>query len=436
MGLFAWVLGSSLFGEIPVMAQVGFATFFFFAAKYFVELGEKIEIRDIMILLALLQWIVGPILAYTYFPDDPIFYMSVDIETYMAYVVPATFAFIAGLYLPIFRKYVHEDYLLHYVKILGQRYRNIDFLLIVVGLVAYELVDFVPGVLRFVMVLFSSMRFVGLYFLILNDRPFKWLIFAVVLGLFAAAALRTAMFHDLLLWLGFIFTMVAFIYKFSVRTKLLLMVGFFFLGVSVQAVKYSLRTFSASNRGLDVLGQVAGEKVEGDYLLSEVYLSSTVVRMNQGWIISRILAHMPTFEPFAEGETIRTGIMDALLPSIIREKTTFAGYSIYFERFTGLRLAKGTSMDLSVLGEAYANYGNQGGAVFMFLYGLFFNFLFMRVFLLAIRHPSLILWIPLIFLHTVKAETDFASTMNYLFKAIIVVWAFFFGMKRFLNINI
>jgi hypothetical protein len=93
-------------------------------------------------------------------------------------------------------------------------------------------------------------------------------------------------------------------------------------------------------------------------------------------------------------------------------------------------------MDISIMGEAYANYGVNGGVIFMFFLGLFYNFILSRIFIYSVNTPTLILMIPLMFLQVVKAETDFTSSMNYLVKAIMVVFMIYFGLRKMLGMNI
>ena len=93
-------------------------------------------------------------------------------------------------------------------------------------------------------------------------------------------------------------------------------------------------------------------------------------------------------------------------------------------------------MGLGLIGEAYANFGISGGAFFMFIIGLFYNFFLSRIFKIGEKHPALIFFIPLLFLQVVKAETDFSVILNHLIKATIIVWFVFFSFNKFLKIKI
>ena len=424
--------------DLYFYSTLGLAFFLFFAVKFFFELGNKIDIRDVMILMASLQWVVGPILAYIFITDDPIFYMAVDEQTYIDFVVPATFMFALGLYLPFWKKILREDLIVENIRTIVNKYPNLDFLFIFGGIFFTLIAGFLPRSLGFFIYLLASIRFIGLYFLILRNRPFKWYIFAFVLISFATISLRQAMFHDLILWLIFMVIIIAFIYRITIPQKIILFIlGIVFL-LAIQLVKGEFRSLNSSDRSIGEFYDLATENIQDENLLySDAFIFYNITRINQGWIIARIMYYTPTFEPFANGETIWKGIKASLLPRFLMpEMKTFAGYSEYFERFTGQELARGTSMDLSILGEAYANYGIFGGAMFMFFLGLFYNFILFQIFRLSVNNPSLLFMIPIMFLHVVKAETDFTTTMNFLIKAIMVSYGIFWGLRTFFGMKI
>jgi hypothetical protein len=161
-----------------------------------------------------------------------------------------------------------------------------------------------------------------------------------------------------------------------------------------------------------------------------------VTRINQGWIIARIMSWTPSREPFAEGETIKEAVKATLLPRFLAPNKVIAGGRTYFTRFTGKDISEDTSMGLSLLGEAYANYAIFGGSLFMFIIGLFYNFFVFQIYKIANKHPTIIFFIPLIFLQVVKAETDFSVILNHLIKASIAVWMIYFAVRRFFHIKL
>lgn len=424
--------------SLDIFSSIGIGLFLFFGTKFFLEIGEKIEIRDIMILLAVLQWVIGPLLAYKIYPDDDFYYMAVEIEVYMGYVVPASLAFAVGLYLPIWKKKQSENEYLFEIKKFVHKNKNIDLILILIGIISELVIELVPSSIRFVLFLFSGLRFIGLYFLFLSNRKNKLIFVYIMLGWLFLTALRETLFHDLILWLGFFAVIVAFITKPTIRKKTVFLIVIIFLVVSIQTVKHSFREAlsEGTGSGVGLFTDLVQEKViDSDYVTSETNLSAMVVRINQGWIIARIMSWTPSREPFAEGETIEIAIKAAFMPRFLFPDKVKAGGRTYFYRFTGKELSDNTSMGLGLIGEAYANYGVSGGAFFMFIIGLFYNFFLSRIFKIAKKYPAIIFFIPLLFLQVVKAETDFSVILNHLIKATVAVWMIFWGLKTFLKIR-
>jgi len=433
------------FTKVGTLAIFGCSIFIYFCVKFFNELGTKLEIRDLMIIIALLQWVVGPVLSYSYFNDDPLYKMSVSEDEYMSYVVPASVLFIAGLYLPIYRKIANEDEKLNQIREIMKYEPNLDLILIGIGVVANLFESSAPSSTTFFFYLLGSLRYIGLYFLLLNDtRQNKLLyIIPILLWLFLHA-LGDGVFHDLLLWMGFFFLVAAVINKLNLQQKLTYIFLLIFLVLIIQVAKHQYRTeidrientqgrfTSITEKGSVFTNIVQNKLTSPAEIFSSMYLSNNVTRINQGWIIARIMSYTPRIQPFADGETIMDGIY-ALLPRFLFPDKAIAGGKKNFERFTGKKLRDGTSMNLSVMGEAYANFGTTGGMMFMFTLALFFNLVLGNIYRISDHFPTLILWIPLLFLQVVKAETDFVTVINYLFKACIVVWFIFWTFQKFLK---
>ena len=165
-------------------------------------------------------------------------------------------------------------------------------------------------------------------------------------------------------------------------------------------------------------------------------LNNINARVNQGWIIARIMNHVPQNEPYANGQTVIRAFEAALLPRILASDKAVAGGKENFERFTGTPLNKNTSMDLSLAGEGYANFGKWGGMVFLMAIGLFFNLALIAVIRISRAHPTLILTIPLLFFQVIKAETDFATVLNHLTKSIVVVVFIYWAINKIFKIQI
>lgn len=431
-----------IFFDAQFFTSLGIALFVFIFLKFFNDLGNKIEIRDIMSMIGVLQWVVAPAIAYQIAPDHPIFYMAVTEETYMSFLVPACYALVIGMYIPLGRNLSIAGKQLDEIKEYMKENKNLPYILIAIGFVSGSVSNYVPASLGFLLFLLGNMQFVGLFMLMVAEgAKYKWLVFGGVMFLLVSASIAQGMFHQLILWLFFMFLMFAFIFKFNNQLKFIMMSLGFLLIFLIQSVKeeYRMATWygaqvqtSQTDVFLDI---VTSRLLNPSYLVSPIVIENITIRMNQGWIIARILRHVPKREPFAKGETVETAVWASLLPRVLNPNKAVAGGQTNFERFTGTPLNKNTSMDLSVAGEAWANFGYTGGILFMFIMGLFYNIVLTRLVIIARKHPTLVLWIPLLFFQVIKAETDLATVLNHLVKSIMVVALIFWGFKTFLKIK-
>jgi len=140
--------------------------------------------------------------------------------------------------------------------------------------------------------------------------------------------------------------------------------------------------------------------------------------------------------PFAGGETIVIAIKASILPRFLFPDKPIAGGKQNYEKYVGFGLQSSTSMGISLLGEAYINFGVQGAWIFMFIFGLISSFVIQRFFLLAAQYPTIWLWFPLILLHFVKAETELLVQLNFLVKSILMVYVFVWANKHFLRLKL
>jgi hypothetical protein len=141
---------------------------------------------------------------------------------------------------------------------------------------------------------------------------------------------------------------------------------------------------------------------------------------------------VPKTEPYANGETIFSAIATAIVPRVLWPNKPVAGKKDFY-RFTGYRL-KGTSMGITPIGEAYANYGARGGIITMFFYGLFLAWVFRVIIKRSLYKDSLlIIFIPLIFFRAIYAESDLMRTLTAATKGVMFVVFLNFMLKQYLR---
>src|SRR5205085_10915478 len=123
-------------------------------------------------------------------------------------------------------------------------------------------------------------------------------------------------------------------------------------------------------------------------------------RLNQGWVMAVILKTIPARKPFLEGELFYRELKGLFLPRFLMADKAVAQSSEKFERFAGYKL-KGYTIAVGILGDGYGNFGVNGGIIFCFFIGLFFN-IATTVFLNVCRkYPMLFLWYFVVFFYMV-----------------------------------
>lgn len=264
----------------------------------------------------------------------------------------------------------------------------------------------------------------------------------IVLFFLVIDAFAMTLFHDLLLWLGFTILLFSLNLKpnFLIKTSVLY-AGFLF-AFTLQAIKGDYRSAVWAGKVTDEVSKVDllessfTSRIAAEGLFTERNVNNFIYRINQGWIIGHTMAHTPRFQPYANGETIQEGIFATLLPRFLAPEKAVSGGRDYFEKYSGLELVKGTSMDLSPLGEAYANFAAAGGAIFMYFLGLLYAAILSFISKKSFITPSLILWIPLLFQQAIKAESDITTGINHISKAAIVIFLVYWVANKFFNVKL
>ena len=81
------------------------------ALRFISQLGKSLPILELMLLIAAAQWIMGPLIEYNLPNLHYKYFMYVDQQQYMSYVVPAFGAFAIAVYLGLgsYQNYFYRD---------------------------------------------------------------------------------------------------------------------------------------------------------------------------------------------------------------------------------------------------------------------------------------------------------------------------------------
>lgn len=222
----------------------------------------------------------------------------------------------------------------------------------------------------------------------------------------------------------------------SPRIKLFTIVGGFLMLSVIQAVKSDYRLLLKGGFDGNVVGLFFGtvnQKYDSGFFDEEEDAAGLNVRLNQGWIISAVMDHVPRNLEYADGETVKDAVVASLVPRFLNPNKKEAGGQENFTKYTGLALSDNTSMGLSIIGEFYANFGVLVGIFVMGFWGILLCLIWQRLILNTYKIPLLIFYLPLIYLQVVKAETELVVVLNHLLKSIITVAIFFWFTKRYLK---
>jgi hypothetical protein len=382
-------------------------------------------IPGLIALIAMLQWVLGAWAGYHIPPPIWTMAMAVPSEEYFGYAVPATVLFVFGLYLPLWKIGRHLPR--RSTPVLPPDFVRTCDIMVIVGMIASVVQSLgVPVSLQYALLLVGYLGFVGAFALVLaKTEGWGWRL-AAVLGLRLVLSSSDGMFHELLLWVAYSFILLGFVFRWRARTIAPIAIAGVVMMGALNQLKVSYRAELDAmpdmryDRRVAALGSAfAGQIREPTGAFTGTSLSRTVARVNQGWIIARVLYWVPAREPYAEGETLENAVRASLVPRVI-DPTKYVAGGYYFTRFTGVPLY-GSSMNLSTTGEMYANFGRAGGMIGTFLFAIGLGLLY-RVFARwALDSPLWWAWAPYVMLYTMQAETGIGEAVNHVARSFLVM---------------
>lgn len=415
LGLLGWAQ------VVPNVWLVPIATLF-----VVIEFLERIDcglpLIQMTALIAVLQWLLGPVLVYeSEYPFDR-YRMYVDEQTYFQFAIPATL-FYAVAMLAVGRV-VQQRALMQSVD--RTHFVKIGCALTFLGVIATVAAPRFSGSYQFLFFMLSQAMYVGSLYFLMSKHEWRLLLAMPPLAYLLMTSLNSGRFHDLLIWSAVLFCYWFAQRKFFFLTKIAIFATILLLVFGIQSVKNHYRAALKRGDTPSLVSLMRDHMQPGGLAWEEGALSNTMVRLNQGWIVSAVMNHVPQGEPFAQGETVKDAFVSALLPRFLAPDKKGATGRENFRRFTGLEIGESTTMAISPLGEVYANFGVAGGILALTIYGAIFSSIYVFFVSLLPRFPTFYFWLPFIFYQSIKAETEFVVTVNQLTKGTIVAAALFY----------
>ena len=386
-------------------------------------IGRDIPVLETTAVVYVMQLLVGPWISYRLPPDFPRYQMAVTEGVYFSFAIPAICAFLIPIC--VARRFLPRlDQVMTFEA--GRDVYKAGVIICLLGFGFLFLTPAVPPGLQFVCFLGSELRFVGaLYCYFSKHRQRRWVL-AIVLMLTIFSSLAAATFHQLLIWGVIVLSLILAreIRRSPMSVRVAMLSGAFVAVVFLESFKGSYRDALRRQPDGSVLAAIRSV-ISTESLEKERVLDVLRVRLNQGWIVSNVLKHIPAEAPFVYGETFQTAFTDAFIPRSLFTKQTVAGGRQNFRKMTGLYIRDNTSMGVSPIGEAYANFGADVGILAMFGFGIFYASGYVFACTRAKNNVLLLLWIPIIFSQAVKAETDLGVVLNHLVKAAMFTMVMF-----------
>ncbi|MEY4702674.1 MAG: hypothetical protein RIR96_571, partial [Bacteroidota bacterium] len=303
--------------------------------------------------------------------------------------------------------------------------KMVPFVFIVIGFVASILTKFFSSELKFVMVLLGSFKYVGLFLIILGNEKIKLFPLFLVYGSIILSSLAEGMFFDLITWLIFLGAVYSFVYKPSFAIKFSAVLLLIMLAITIQLLKgdYREATWGKGEQGdAEIFQKTLEEKKEKQGIFNTENIAKSNVRINQGYIVTHIMRTVPALVPFENGAELKRILEAAFLPRILAPNKLNAGDRAIFTKYTNMPIASGTSMGLSSLGDAYINFGVKGGCIFMFCFGLLFNFVLKKFNDYSKQFPILILFSCLVFYFPIRPDCELQTILGHLVKACFLIF--------------
>jgi hypothetical protein len=391
----------------------------------FTGLGNILPVRYLFGAFMCLQFCIGPVLAYNGLDQYQFidYRMQIPEAEYFSYALPAVICFILGLHITAgnFKGEILDE---DGIRLFVDKNPQLPYIFIIAGFLASVVAGFFPANTAFLFYLLGDLKFFGLFLLILGGPKLKTIPLILVFGSILGPALQQGLFHDLLTWLIFVGAIYAIKYKFGFNIKLIGCVSFILLAVVIQQLKGVYRTAigHGEEADLETVSETYEARNAGDNsIFSFASLAPNNVRINQGFIITNIIKTVPDRVPFANGDEMLDILEAAFLPRVIDPDKLTAGAKDVFIKYSGIRLNKNTSMGLSSLGDAYINFGYEGGCVFMFFLGLLYSTVLNFFDKQKIKHPAILLFLPMMFYYPIRPDCELQTILGHLVKSTLLV---------------
>jgi hypothetical protein len=404
------------------------------------KLGKGLVLRELVVLHTIFICLIMPSVGYSVYNHDNylarIFYryMMVPDDIYFGFTLPAVCAFSLSMCYPVtkYQKILDEGdsfrKTLQLVRNELRKHPSTGIVITITGVITFFFIGEVPGAVKFVFTLLFFSSFAGILYIYYSPPMASKNILLILFTLFMLGLAVQSGVFTIVVYMGI--TLFSFLFlgkKYALWKKMIVFVVGVFLLFIIQNVKTAYR--DQTWRGQEVDGKttlfldLAMNNLENiDKLIDNEGFFPVYMRTNQGFNISVVMRRIPAQQDFDDGNHLLLTAASALVPRLIWPDKPQAGGKESMMYYTGFNI-EGWSTNVSPLGEAYASFGPYGGIFYMFLLGLFIRWIYKRVFVIGLRLPLIVLWIPVLFYQvTYCMETDSLQIFNSLLKGAFFLW--------------
>lgn len=421
---------------------IGFIIFGYLILRLIYISGKEIPIKEILLALLILQYFIAPSIVYNKFNNDVGdfgYEMKIDKEFYFSFLINSIIAISIGLYLPIFKSSINTTELFEKINNIKDNFK-IGILFVGIGFLSHFFIPFFPSTLAFLAIFLTNLKYVGIFFIYFSNNPFKHVYIFWVLTYLVLNIVSGGVFIDLFIWGLFISSYFILNKNISTFLKIAFLVLGAFSALLIQSIKADYRKEIWDNENNEEINEeqvfinLTSAKLENaSAIFEEDNLKSFYSRINQGWILSNVLQHVPKYQDFSNGEIFWRELQGILLPRIIApNKITASGKDVRekFIKYTGRLLHGNTTMNIGLIADGYINFGQTGCFIYLFFIGLFLNYVLYKIYELSKNYPTLIFFIPILFFYVLRTGNDFYMMMNYLVKSSMLLAAFIYLFKQ------
>lgn len=427
-GLAIYLVNSALLEALAVALSV--YVFLTFVGR----IGKTIALLPCISFIASLEILLVPAVTYWVFPAS----MPIESAVYFSYALPAFMAFYAGI--NWFDNRGSDRPHVAYSQAVAtylQTKPTTGIVLLLVGLLGFAVKTMVPTAPTLVGTMPSYCLCISAFYVYYAQNSYRFVVIGIVGLVLLVNTVWSGMFGELFFWLllAVIFLAAGVPERITRSLKVIVIGSAFVFLLLIQSIKgeYRYNTWGynraerTANTGL-MVELLADRLAHPEKLLNVDHVFLSFVRFNQGIMIGSAMTKVPLHEEYAQGNVLLS-LIHPFVPRLLwANKPQTGGYE-NIRRFTNLRQTENTSVNLSPLGEGYVNFG-YGGILFALFYGSLLGGVFQWILSLADRIPSLVLWLPMLYIGCLTMETDLLSTWGSLLNNAIFIALLFWMLKR------